>query len=117
MTRSGRVFNFIWGLFILILGVLIAIDPWHSYGVVVFFLSLYLLVYGIRTISYYFTLARHMVGGRISFYKGIILLDMAFLSFAIADVPRIYVMLYLVVLRGFSGIVDILRAVESRQYG
>ena len=66
-----------------------------GYGVISAFLSLSLLLHAIRQLVYYIRLARFMVGGKSVFYRGVLLLDAAFLLMALAELPHFYVMLYL----------------------
>lgn len=62
-------------------------------------------------------MARHMVGGKSILYQGVILFDLGMVTLSLTDVPKFYVLVYLAVLHGFSGVVDILRANESKKLG
>jgi uncharacterized membrane protein HdeD (DUF308 family) len=86
-----------------------------GYSTVLLILSIILLAYGIRMILFYFTMARHMNGGRYMLYRGILFTDLALLTFSLQDVPVIYIMTYLIGLLGFSGAVDIFRAFDARK--
>jgi uncharacterized membrane protein HdeD (DUF308 family) len=86
-----------------------------GYSTVLLILSIILLAYGIRMILFYFTMARHMNGGRYMLYRGILFTDLALLTFSRQDVPVIYIMTYLIGLLGFSGAVDIFRAFDARK--
>ena len=86
-----------------------------GYSTVLLILSIILLAYGIRMILFYFTMARHMNGGRSMLYRGILFTDLALLTFSLQDVPVVYIMAYLIGLLGFSGAVDIFRAFDARK--
>ena len=87
----------------------------EAYIFVIAVLTTGLLIRGVRNIVFYFTMARHMVGGKMILAQGVIVLDFALLTGSMSDVPKIYILLYLVVLHAFSGIVEILRAMEARR--
>ena len=116
MSRTRRVFNFITGLFVILGGSLMVITPRDGYYVVVFFLSIYLIIYGLRQLILYIRLARFMVGGKLMLVRGVMILDFGYLSLSLADVPRGYVLVYLLAINAFSGIVGIMRALEARRY-
>ncbi|MCR5651377.1 MAG: hypothetical protein K6F86_09385 [Lachnospiraceae bacterium] len=86
-----------------------------AYKVVVAILSLGLAITGIKDIVFYFTMARHMVGGKMILIQGVIILDFAMITGSLADVPKIYILLYLIGIHAFSGVVEILRAMEAKK--
>ena len=111
-TRVGRIIT----AFIMILGaVFLLLEPDVGYPVVLVILAVTLLVSGIRMLVYYFTMARHMVGGRTILYRGTILLDIGIFAMSLSSVPQFYVILYLQAIHGFSGAVSILRALEAKK--
>ena len=115
MTKARRVGNILTGLFIFLLGAALAVDPWHAYKVVILILGISLLVTGIRSLMYYFTMARHMVGGQTVLYRAVIVLDIGLFSLSLTNIPFVFVILYLAAIHGFSGFVDIMRAQEARR--
>ena len=78
-------------------------------------LELGLFIRGIYTMIYYFTMARYMVGGIYIFYKGMFFLDAGLFTMFIDDFPKQYVVIYLVVTIGFSGLATMLHALEIRR--
>ncbi|MCR5503248.1 MAG: DUF308 domain-containing protein [Lachnospiraceae bacterium] len=116
MTIFQRIRSVIIALVMILSGVLMLCLPDIGYAVAALILSISLLLYGIRTLIYYFTLARHMVGGRGILYIGIVVLDLGIFTLTVADNMEIYILLYLLAFRLFSGLVDILRALEARRY-
>ncbi len=104
------------GVIMIAVAILFITDPDEDvYMAVIVILALGLAVKGIRDILFYFTMARHMVGGKVILFQGVIILDFALFTASLADVPIIYIMLYLIGIHGFSGVVETLRATESRR--
>jgi uncharacterized membrane protein HdeD (DUF308 family) len=54
-----------------------------------------------------------MVGGKMILFIGIVYLDFGMFTITLKDEPLVFVVLYLLGFYAFSGLVDILRAVES----
>ena len=115
MTVPQRVRNILGALLQLAFAVLMFLDPENSYKLIAFILAVSLIVIGIRELLYYASMARHMVGGRITLFKGLVLLDFGMLTYIISNVPRIYVLLYLLVVNAFRGVIEILHAVEAKR--
>ena len=61
-------------------------------------------------------MARHMVGGRIMLYLAVVVLDLGMFTMMLTNIPKIYIVLYLVVVYAFAGVVSILRALEAKRY-
>ncbi len=86
-----------------------------TYIVALAIISFGLAIDGIRDIIFYFTMARHMVGGKIILFQGVIILDFALLTGSLTSIPKIYILLYLIGIHAFSGVVEILRSMESKK--
>ncbi|MCR4740389.1 MAG: hypothetical protein K5886_09065 [Lachnospiraceae bacterium] len=116
MTIFQRFRSLIIGVVMMIVAIIFIVDPSDTaYLIVIAVLSLGLAIYGLKNIFFYFTMARHMVGGKIMLVQGVVILDLALLTGSLSDVPKIYVLLYLVVVHAFSGIIEVLRAMEARR--
>ena len=113
MTKARRIGYVLTGLIMVIFGTAMAIMPSEVYGVIILSLGLTLMLSGIRSLVYYFTMAKHMVGGLAVLYRGVI--DIGLFTLSLVDVPLIFIMLYLAGLHGFSGFIDIMRAIESKK--
>ncbi len=113
MTLIGRITNIVTGIVMILVGIILVLDTEDSYLVVIAILGLTLLAEGVRSIIFYFSMARNMVGGRAMLYKGAILMDFGVFTLTLNDVPRGYVLLYLISIHAFAGLVDILRALEA----
>ena len=104
------------GLLMVMAAVMLMVNPGdYAYAVVVWILTLGLAITGIRNIVFYFTMAKHMVGGKTMLIQGVILLDFGLITASLTDVPRIYILLYLIGVHAFWGVILVLRALESKK--
>ncbi len=86
-----------------------------AYEIVVAILSIGLAIAGLKDIIFYFTMARHMVGGKMILIQGVIIFEFGIITGSLANVPKIYILLYLIGIHAFSGVVEVLRAMEARR--
>lgn len=117
MTLFNRFKIVSFGIIQFFLGIIMLAYPDYGYRVVLLIIGLYLMITGYQNLFYYFSMARFMVDGRIILVKSVILLDFGFLAGSLTDVPRIYILIYLMIMHTFTGIVEILRSLEEKQYG
>ena len=115
MTTFQRIRSVLAGLLMILLALLLFLDPEDNFALVAVILSLSLSFRGLRTLFFYFTMARHMVGGKAMLYVGIIILDAGLLTSSMLNTSQLYVMLYLLGIHAFSGAIDILRGLESKR--
>lgn len=115
MTLMQRIQKILGALIMVLCAVLIVILDDDGFIVIAVILFVSLVTSGVRSLYFYFTMARHMVDGRGMLYRGLILLDLGIFSFTVLDDPRLLIVLYLLAANAFSGIVDILRALEARK--
>lgn len=116
MTNMQRVKRVLAGLLMLLCCFALVTDPESGFYFVALILSVSLFLYAARSLIYYFTMARHMVGGRSILFRGIIVLDLAVFTFSMADDPKLYIILYLLGIHAFSGLMGILLALEARRF-
>lgn len=116
MSSGQRIKNILIGVLIILGAVILIAFPEDGLTITAAILSISLFIYGIRKLIYYFTMARHMVGGRIILYLGIIMLDFGMFAMMMTQIPRIYIVIYLVVIYAFDGVIDILRSLEAKKY-
>lgn len=115
MSRVKHLGSILVGLIMIIWAFILTIfTPKEAYATIIMVLCLGLLIFGIRELHFYLTMAKHMTGGKTKLYRAIILIDMGLFTMALTDVPLVYVMLYLASIHLFTGGVDILRALEAR---
>lgn len=117
MSRFQRIKNIILGLIMIGFAVLIISIPEEGFLSVVVVIGLLLLLYGFRLLWYYFTMARHMVGGKSSLYQAVIIIDLALFTGSIASMNSFIIMFYLLGVFAFTGVIDILRAFETKRFG
>ncbi len=116
MSVSQKIKSVITSVLYIALALILILKPDNGMIITAAVLSLALLIYGIRFLYFYFTLSRHMVGGRRELYISVILLDLAFFVLALKDIPQIYIAIYLIIFHILSGVIDFLRSVESLQF-
>ena len=112
-----RIKEIIAGLLMVMGATVMIADPQFGYMYIVMVLAIVLIVLGIKRLFYYFTMAKYMVDGKESLYKGVLLLDFGALTGSLTEVPQFYVLAYLISIHAFTGLVKILRAREARSQG
>ena len=115
MNKRQRFNQLLIGFFMILLSLILFLVPEDGLIIVAVVLSVSLLAYSVRMLFYYFSMARHMVGGRIALYAGVIVLDFAMFLLSITDIPKIYIALYLLVIYAFTGAIDVLRGMEAKK--
>lgn len=115
MSSIQRIKKFLSGMFILLGSLVLVTDPEDGYYIIAILLSLSLLFSGIRSLFYYFAMARNMVGGKSIFYRAMILMDLGLFTMTAITIPKIYLVCHLLISHGFSGIVDMLKAYEDKK--
>ncbi len=115
MTNYQRIFTIIKSVILIILALLTILSPSVGYYVLLFILNAALLIYGIRLLIYYFSLARFKVGGLWTLYKSIIIIDLSLLLLSIQWAPQKLVMIVLILLLAFDGVVFVMKAMKSKK--
>lgn len=113
MTKFERARTFIEGLIIVLCCIILIVLKRKGYAVLLFILGMSFMIRGVRYLVYFFAMARHMVGGKMILFIGIIYLDFGMFTLTLRDEPLVFVGLYLLGLYAFSGLVDILKAMEA----
>ncbi len=117
MSTFQKIRNIITAVLMIISSVIMLTVPEDGFLIVTAILCFSLIFYAIRQLIYYFTMARLMVGGKTILCLGILALDCGFFTLTLTDIPKIYVIIYLIVIYAFSGVIGILRAVEAKKNG
>ncbi len=117
MTRIQRIGNFLIGLLMIVCGSYLLVDPKNGLFAVALVLGLAIMLYGLRKLIYYLTMARHMAGGLSLLFIAMIALDISVLALVIVEDPRLSIVLYLICYNAFTGILSIARGVESKLFG
>lgn len=117
MSTGRKILNLLIAAVLIATAVILFFMKEDGILIVMAILGISLLIYGIRRLVYYFTMARHMVGGRSMLYIGILVVDAAFFTLTVFDGSPVYVMLYLIVVYLLSGVFEILHAMEEKKMG
>lgn len=124
MTKLQRAQRLILGIAMLVFAAALAWlafwdkeQPDLAYSIVLIVLCVMMLLFGVRMILYYVFMARHMVGGLVILLYGVLFIDFGLFAIALADIPRIYILVYLFASHLFYSVIDILRAFEQRKHG
>ena len=116
MTKFRRIAIFASSILMIAIAVVLMVFPGSAYPYVTLILSFMLIIYGVRKIIYFFSMARHMVGGRLTLYFAIIILDLGLFTATLSMIPLPYVMIYLLGGYAFAGAIDMMRAAELKKY-
>ena len=118
MGKLQRVQNVLVGILTILLSIIMMLlEPEDGFLIAALILAFTLLFAGIRSLIYYFTMARHMVGGKMILYIGLIVLDFGMFTMAMTNIPHIYLILYLLGSHAFTAVIDIMRASEAKRNG
>lgn len=114
MSGIKRILNILTALLMIACAALMLYDMKDGYLIAINILEMALLVFGLQQIIYYFSMARRMVGGLTIFFKGIFLMDAGFFAICLDSMPRVFTMVYLLVVFGAAGAIGMLRALEMK---
>ena len=115
MNSIQRIKKFLFGLAMLLGSLILVVEPEDGYYIIAFILTISLLVTGVRALVYYFTMARNMVGGKSILYRALILTDLGIFTLTTITIPKIYLICHLLISHAFSGLVDMLKAIEDKK--
>ena len=116
MTSMKRVKKVLQALLMLLCVCFLVVDPEDGFFIVALIVSFSLIAYGVRTLLYYFGMARHMVGGKSILFIGIIVTDIGVFILTTVDDPKLFIVVYLLGVHAFSGAMSVLHAVEAKRY-
>ena len=114
MSIGGRIGKILVGIVMIIAAIFMMLYPDIGYYLINGILGISLLVSAISSLVYYFRLARHMVGGRSTLFNGLIQLDLAVFTLTLTDLPKIFLMIYLISIFGVTGVLRIARGLEAK---
>ena len=102
MSNFQRVQNVVIGLCMILCAVILLAGEDDGCFLVMLILAFSLIIRGIAELIYYVTMARHMVGGKLILFIGVVLVDFGIFTISLADESKVVVVLYLPVTRGCS---------------
>jgi uncharacterized membrane protein HdeD (DUF308 family) len=117
MTKRNRIINILRGVLSILLALLLIVIPNGGLTLVLFIIGIGLTLKGIQTLLYYFSIARHMVDGKLVLCQGLIFLDLGMFTSSIADNPAGFLIAYIAAVDAFTGLVSILHSLESKRNG
>ena len=112
MSSFQRIQNIVIGLITIVIAISMMALPERGYGLAALLISISFAFSGLRTLIYYFTMARFMVGGKRILFRGLILLDLGLFTFTLVDNSKLYVILYLVIIHAISGAISIVKSLQ-----
>ena len=113
MSKIQRFNSFIAGLVTVLFGVVLYEAPFVGTDMITFVMSVSLTLIGVRSLYFYASMARHMVGGLYSLFYGLIMTDLGICAFMGKSFPPLYVIIYLLVIHSFYGLTDIMVALRA----
>ena len=117
MTRWQKIRGVFTGIFMILASILLSVFGGDMYRIVLYLYIYALILYGLRMLFTYFTMARYMTGGILILYLGIFFIDLGIFAYSLTNVPRIYIMMYLAGNLALAGIIDILRGLDGKRIG
>ena len=117
MKRPQRTLNFIIAEVLILIAIIMIAAPQYGYRVMTLMLCATMIIYGVRQLYFYFTMSRHMVGGKYMLYVGVVAIDFGLFTFTLLSVPKVYVLAYLILTYVITAVVSFLRAREAKSYG
>ena len=115
MTIWQKLKNILLAVSMIIIGVAMLFYGEKAYMAIIGVVSLVLEVMGLRKLIFYFSMARYMVGGRNILFRGILLFDFGIFTGSLVWVPKGYILMYLAGTLAFSGLVNIISAIEAKR--
>ena len=117
MTKANRIKTILKGLLLILIGLLILAAPEAGFQIILLTVCVSMTLRGFGILTYYLSMARHMVGGMMVLFRGIILLDVGLFSSAIAEHAGAPVILYIAGVNAAEGLITLLRAREEKING
>lgn len=118
MDKIRRFMTFFGSLIVVAIGAIIVFTPSElGYIIVALIIGLIITYRGVKTLIFYFSSARHMVGGGRIFVNSIILIDFGSMAIALMLQSSTLAMIYIIALFMLLGVIDILRSLEIKKNG
>ena len=117
MSSIQRILRVLSGVLMILGALFLMALPDIGYVLIMLILSITLIVMGIRSLAYYFSMARFAVGGKMVLFLGVIELDLGVFIGTLYSLPRFYILLFLVASFAVSGVISIVRGLEAKKYG
>ena len=93
MTKTKRIGNILVGIVLIGFAYLLMAEPDEGLPIVVGLVGLGMTMRGLGTLLYYFQMARFMVGGKLTLYRGIIFLDFGIFTVSLVNHRGLFMIL------------------------
>lgn len=118
MSRMQRIKHVLAGFFLFVCGLIMLIEAEVGFMLISFILGAGFVLSGLRSLVFYFSMAKHMVGGQTFIIRGVIAIDIGITFLTVSmDGTLLLVIAYVMVCHAIAGVIDILRALESKRMG
>ena len=117
MTKTRRITEILLALIMIGFAIVMFMMPERSLLMIVTILGIGFTLEGFRTLIYYFQMARYMVGGESSLFRGIIFLDLGLFVSSLINTGTFYIVLYIAVGNVLTGVFALMKANETRNLG
>ena len=114
MSRMRRIGSIFLSLVMIAFGVLLLCSPNEGLVIVALGLALWLLASGVRKLVYFFTMARHMVGGLSMLFIAVIMIDISGFVFLFIGEPKLSIVVFLVGYNAYMALTGLVHVVESK---
>lgn len=115
MSRIRRVWSIISAIIMILSGIILIIIPDAGMTLIAFGLSVFLIGRGLKFITYYFSMARLMVGGKSILLIGVFLFDFGIFTLTVLNHPRLIVIIYLLAGHLFDGVVNTVKSIREKK--
>ena len=97
MSTLQRIEYSLAGLVRILFGIFMIYKPFESYVPIARILVAGLVLLGLRNLLYYVLMARHMVGGKMILFIGMLFMDFGIFSYSLVERPKLFLISYLIV--------------------
>ena len=115
MSSRQRIQNIVIGLITIVVSIFMMSLPERGYQLAALIISISFTVSGLRTLLYYFTMSRFMVGGKRILFRGLILLDLGLFTSTFINSSKFYMILYIVIIHAIAGAIATLKGRQAKQ--
>lgn len=115
MGKIRRIWNVLFAFIMITGGILLIFLQDLGFEMIALGITIFLTFRGLKFIIYYFSMARHMVGGKTMLLIGVFLLDFGIFTSAVLDEPKMLVIIYLMAGHLFNGGVNAIKAVREKK--
>ena len=116
MSTLQRIEYSLAGLVRVLFGIFMIYKPFESYVPIARILVAVLVLMGLRNLLYYVLMARHMVGGKMILFIGMLFMDFGIFSYSLVERPKLFLISYLMRRDCMQGILHMLIMAAAIRY-